>query len=641
MIFGLYFNVKAQPFINKSSVRIVNQEPTLWVNEKMLAPFAYMSYLGEEKYYKEMAENGLKIYCLPAYLGDQGINAASGIKPFRPSFWIGENQYDFSIIEKELRTLTNVHKDAFVIIRVHLDPPVWWEKANPDEVCRTAENERFRVSFSSKKWRYDAGKSLEVLLAWIAKSEFNRNLIGIHVAGGGTEEWFFHYKSEFHDESIARKHDFSAWLSEKYNNNVEQLRHSWNIDSISFATAKEADISGRWKESKIYNRDEHAHILDTYDYQSMIMVDHIKYFSEVVKNVSQGRLLTGAFYGYHLFVTDPRRGHGSLGQLLDCPSLDYLSSPNDYKREPGIDWLPMAAIQSVKLHGKLWLAENDTRTDLTRLLKEVAPHINPEGNWYESAVWKGPEDKEIVKGLLWKNVGRMLAYGYGGWWFDMWGGWFSDKDYLSIFKKANKLYQVDQSFAFQPEIAVIVDEKLQFYDGTLGQVTNKILSNRYALGNVGTSFDVYLKSDLQKMNQTSYKVIWYLGLENVLSSEKSIIQKLKNNTAVSIETNHSGSQVFMNGNVVSDYPGKLQWNTDDLREVFRLGKVHLFSENNDVIYAGHNWLMIHSNSDGENTIKLPDNWKVKSVISSSNFKLKNTNLVLQSKKGETFLFRIR
>jgi len=78
------------------------------------------------------------------------------------------------------------------------------------------------------------------------------------------------------------------------------------------------------------------------------MVDNIAYFSKIVKEKSNGNLLTGAFYGYHYFVSDPRRGHGALAKLLECEYLDYLSSPNVYNRVPGEDWPPMAAVQSVQ-----------------------------------------------------------------------------------------------------------------------------------------------------------------------------------------------------------------------------------------------------------------------------------------------------
>ena len=70
-------------FLNTAAVKSNQGLPELWINEHRVPPFAYMSYLGQSKFYKEAADQDIDIFCLPAYLGDQGINSTSGIKPFR------------------------------------------------------------------------------------------------------------------------------------------------------------------------------------------------------------------------------------------------------------------------------------------------------------------------------------------------------------------------------------------------------------------------------------------------------------------------------------------------------------------------------------------------------------------------------
>src|SRR5690606_39420124 len=105
------------------------------------------------------------------------------------------------------------------------------------------------------------------------------------------------------------------------------------------------------------------------------------------------------------------------------------------------------------------------------------------GDWYDKGVWLGPNDLFTSRELLWKNAARMLAYGYGGWWFDMWGGWFSDPEMLEIFNTSQQLYRESigqtQNAVYHPEVAVVVDEKLQFADDTYGRITGSILANRY------------------------------------------------------------------------------------------------------------------------------------------------------------------
>lgn len=638
--------VVAQSFHHHTTVREAGGSIGLFIDDRQVPPFAYMSYLGESRNFREMADSGLEIFCLLAYLGDRGINSSSGIKPFRPSFWKGMEEYDFSVIRDEFDELVRVKKDAKAIIRVHLDPPVWWEQQNSPELCRLPSGESYRVSFSSKKWRQDAGDALLALLDWIRASDYNRNLIGIHVAGGGTEEWFFHYKDDFYDESTARKADFRNWLRVRYHEDTAALRKAWNDPGVSFETALPADISGTTKGSTIRRKDDNRRLDDTFDYHGGLMAGHIAYFSRLVKEASQGRLLTGAFYGYHLFVHDPRRGHGSLAQLLRCPDLDYLSSPNDYRRETGVDWLPMAAIRSVQLHGKLWLAENDTRTSLTTLLREKAPHIVPEGDWYDKGVWIGPEDLFTSQELIWKNAGRMLAYGYGGWWFDMWGGWFSDEGIRSAFRTTNRLYQeyaIDrdrrQNHVYRPEVAVVVDEKLQFYDDTYGGITGTLLSNRYPLGQAGTSFDVYLRSDLDALKKERYKLIWYLGIRDLSADEQQTVQSLMEQPGYSVVTDHLGSSLYKNTQLINRLNDRVRWTPEQLREIFQNAGVHIFSAANDVVYAGQGWLMVHLAEAGTREIALPSEWTLRNVKDSTATPFTGKRLLIDGKKGETFLYK--
>lgn len=637
---------QGQSFVNTASVKNKDGLPELYINERRFPPFAYMSYLGKSRYYKEVADQGINIFCLPAYLGNQGINSTSGIKPFRPSFWVGENKFDFGIIEKEFEELIQVKKDAKIIVRIHLDPPLWWEERNPSELSRLPSGDSLRVSYSSEKWRLDAGKAMQALLTWIKNSPYNANLIGIHVAGGMTEEWFFHYKEHFYDRSIARDNHFRKWLKNRYKNQVSSLRKAWQLPSVTFENATMVDISGTIKGDGLLPKKGNERSLDSYAFHTSIMVQNIEYFTRLVKESSDGKLLTGAFYGYHLFVHDPRRGHGSLSDLLECPTLDYLSSPNDYRRETGLDWMPMAAIRSVQLHGKLWMAENDTRTSLTLYLKDVAPEINPKGDWYSSGVWKGPESIETSASYLWKNAGRMLAYGYGGWWFDMWGGWFSNPELLSVFKRVNLLSEKAGSLrqnnhkTYKPEIAVVVDEKLQFYDATFGKVTGSLLANRYALGNSGTSFDVFLRSDLDSLANKRYKVIWYLGLHELTAAEKKRIQSLQLKTSASLLTDPKGTTVYRGNRLEHHYDGRVGWSSEELRTVLKTAKVHLFSSHNDVVYAGNGWLTVHCKEGGKRNITVPSDWKIHDVRNEREYAVNDGSFVLNAKEGDTFLFKI-
>jgi hypothetical protein len=57
---------------SKAEIRMDKGSPSLVIDGEIYPPYAYMSYLGEEEFYKEIAANGIHIYNVPAYLGAGG-----------------------------------------------------------------------------------------------------------------------------------------------------------------------------------------------------------------------------------------------------------------------------------------------------------------------------------------------------------------------------------------------------------------------------------------------------------------------------------------------------------------------------------------------------------------------------------------
>jgi hypothetical protein len=46
----------------KARVQSCDGVPTLYINNKIYPPFAYISYLGKTKYYRQIAESGIHLY---------------------------------------------------------------------------------------------------------------------------------------------------------------------------------------------------------------------------------------------------------------------------------------------------------------------------------------------------------------------------------------------------------------------------------------------------------------------------------------------------------------------------------------------------------------------------------------------------
>ena len=609
-LFGLYlpFQAFSQSTPPLAAVKSIYGIPTLHINGKAHPPFAYMSYFGETEYYREAAGAGIRLYCFPAYLGNRGINTRSGIGPFRPGIWCEENKFDYDSIIMDFEKILAADPKAQIIIRLNLDPPEWWEKAHPDACRLLSDGRTFRQCFASEKWRTATGNALRMVLRWLMSSPFRKNLIGIHLAAGGTEEWFYHINEFYDDSNPVLTKAFQEWLREKYSN-VTFLRQTWLDNTVDFETAVPADISGRHREKCWRNSKTEQHVLDTFRFHTETLVKNIIYFCKLTKDASDGQLLTGAFYGYHYFVTDARRGHGSMKELLECNELDFLSSPNVYHRVMGEDWPPMSAIQSVQLHGKLWLAENDTRTSQTTLLKERAPEICPPG-MYESRVWQGPLGVQTSVALLRKNSARMLAQNYGGWWFDMWGGWFSHPDFLQVLQETQTLWQqyaLKKNSQMQSEICILLDEELAFYDASLGGLADNILSNRYTLGKIGTPSDLFLRSDWSKIKKNHYRLIWLLGVPELTPTE---ILEFSRQNALVLWTNTLGTTVLSPYHAQKDFSGKFKWTPIEFSQFLQQAGVHRYLETEDVLYVGNGWLSIHTVSGGKRKIQLPFSAKV-------------------------------
>ena len=177
---------------SRAEVKNFNGNPTLFINNNVFPPFAYMSYLGEKEYYKEIAATGIHLYNIPSYLGERGINSTSKIGPFRKPIWIGDNEYDFSSLRKDFDDITQSDPEAKVIVRFYLDPPLWWEELHYEASSQLPDGKTFRQCFASEIWRIETGKVLRDCIRWILNSKYSESLVGIHVASGFTEEWFYH-----------------------------------------------------------------------------------------------------------------------------------------------------------------------------------------------------------------------------------------------------------------------------------------------------------------------------------------------------------------------------------------------------------------------------------------------------------------
>lgn len=622
-----------------ADVRMHEGVPALYINDTLYPPFAYMSYLGEVPYYRSMAESGIHLYCFPAYLGDQGINCESGIGLFREPIWKDYNRFDFSSMQQDLEKIVSVDPQARIIMRIYLDPPKWWVEKNPEDACLMPDGTHFRQCFASEKWKKDTGKALLKCVKWLQNSSYAEHIVGIHVAAGGTEEWYYHLPQR-NDRNPILVTAFRSWLKDKYAGQVSELQRAWRDSLVTFETATMVDMN-RAPENRWLKPAEARQTFDTYQFHSEVMVDDIIYFCQLVKKATSDRWLTGVFYGYHNNIVDPRMGHCACAKLLECEYVDYMSSPNRYLRVAGEDWPPMVAVQSIMHHGKLWLAENDTRTCLTTLLKDKAPEITPPGQ-YEAEVWHGPKDMETSVSLMWKNAGRMLAQGYGGWWFDMWGGWYDDPRLLEVIRHTKDFYAKYgsvESKAMGAEVCVVVDEQYCFMDASYGAQIGYMLLNIFALAKTGAPYDHYLRTDLFSLDMEKYKTVWLMGVQELTDREKDLIHSLLEKGVTVMWTGPEGTHLYSENSDIFE-KDVLNYSEDQLRSIFEKAGVHIYDHGGDVFYVGRDWLCIHTLQAGEKHIDLPFEARVIDPVNEEILYRSTRTIDFDMEANSTLIFRV-
>ena len=571
----------------ESRICIQNGLPRLIVNGQSVATVAYITYFTERNHYKDFSDAGYGLFSLPIYFGGRGINPMSHIRAFNRGIFDVKGEPDFSIMDKEVGLILEVAPDAMIFPRVNLMMPEWWCTENPLE-CNDAgiDGDPPRECFASRKWKEDAANMLRQFIAHIEASDYRKNIVGYQISDGMTEEWF-----PF-DNAGGKGLRAREAFAEKYGENVSQ---------------------GQW-----------------YRFISEIVTDAIAYFAKVIKEYTQRRLVVGCFYGYTLEVQNCDWGHHAVESLLDCPDVDFFCSPSSYlgHRSPGEDWPAMTAIDSVILHGKMSFVEYDTRTHLTRPLREARPNGCLPGT-YEGGVWEGPKDPQVSRWLLKNNVARQFTHGNASWWFDMWGGWFADPDIMADMELYRKLVvnSLWDNAAEEHQVAVIADEQMYCLMDPNSELPYQCCSDsRSALGKAGAPYAHYQMVDFDTI-RNRYRAFVFLA--------PILTERMK--AAIACCERENIPYYIVDS-------GKVPLTAAVLREFYKNSGVHIWCDTDDVVYAGNGWLSIHASSAGQKAIYLPKGCRVEEVAGAgteiNTGVLKDHVLYLNLQQFETRLFRI-
>ncbi len=417
---------------------------------------------------------------------------------------------DFSGVDAAMGAVLAEDPEALCLPRFGMSPPGWWFEAHPDGRMQfdddTGEKEKWE-SPASEAWRRDACEALRVFVRYL-EDNYGEHIFGYHPCGQHTGEWFYQesWTPKLHGFDPATEAGFRRWLAERYGTN-EALQTAWADRAAILATATVPTVEQRLAPGLGTLREPATdrRVVDFHEYLSVAMEEPLEMFARVIKQETGGRKIVTLFYGYFYDMCGVPRGpaatgHFQMGRLLECPDVDILCSPISYFDRDLLGSGPfMTAVDSVALHGKIWLNEDDTRTYLS---EESDPF---------SRVATPPETHWVHQ----RNFGQIFTRRCATWWMDLPGtGWLASQEIWDNLVPLRGIYEknLDVTSSYAPEVAIIADEPSVFWLTATNALSQPLLYEmRQQLNRLGAPVGWYYLQDLAVGRVPEAKVYIFLN----------------------------------------------------------------------------------------------------------------------------------
>ena len=523
--------------------------------DMLIPPYAYMTYQPENGRYQDFRHIGVKFASVAVYAGDRGINPGSGIRPFTPGFMKAPGIDDFSREDADFRRAVcgAAPGEAFLLPRLMLEMPVWWEEAHPEAQCRDAAGTPSHCSFSSEVWLNAAVEAMEQFEAWLNESGWNEYVVGWHIAAGSTEEYIrpILHPLQFLDYSACSLAAYRRWLREKYPH-ISALNDAWgrkyaDFDEICLPLPAERayPLCGDLRDP-IAERS----LLDFYDFYGDELALFVRRLCAEGKRLTGRAKLMGVFYG-NVSIVNSELSHNSMDLLLACPDVDFFASPFCYSDQRGqtVPWPFQATLDSAHLHGKPWFVEADVRTLLSRPIRQAMPHADPVVNRaYDGPVWWGPDNMAQSLGDMLRAFMQIVTHNGALWWFDMWGGWYDDPQLMALQQWMRDFYgEAALSGGLEPraQLAVFIDEKALNGFAPSSPLPGLLCQKQLeTLGRLGAPYDSYLLSDFESVNPDRYRAALLISPRELSAGQLAHLNRWKSDGRTVL---FSGCVSFLSG----------------------------------------------------------------------------------------------
>ncbi len=327
--------------------------------------------------------------------------------PVTTQWWVGPEQYDFSVIDDKITAILDFDPDKLILPITWAAPPPWWGEVYPDEIAGFSDGKtwgyyRATASFSSEQWRQDATKAMDAFVRYIESRPYASRVLGYWVIGGVSAEWQgwgchgSHVDNHLMDYSAPAQRGFGEFLLRKYPEKADE----WAWLGVPPIEERLRSELGQFRDPARGQRS-----VDFNEFYSEALVDGMLSCCHAAKEATGRRKIVGVYFGYTMEYTNmswclQMSGHNRVRKALDSPDVDFFSAPQSYAvRAPGEDMGWMWAWRSMQNAGKLVWPDDDTRTFLSGP-SEHTPVVNPQ------------ETQQILRRNFGKQLCNLCPQGY-------------------------------------------------------------------------------------------------------------------------------------------------------------------------------------------------------------------------------------
>ena len=462
----------------------INGTTQLMVNGHALYYAAFRSFRPSNDNVPDFYEKGFKLFCIHS----SGIMTALANRTIPYSefgeVWAGKDEYNWDNLKSQTDMFKKTAPDAYYAAMIDLNTPDWMLKMHPgmrdtwQSLIQTVDD---------PDWIEPAKRYIK---AYIEKLEelLPDMIIGVYLLAGGTTEWYTRlFEDSVNDPSESHKASYGSPVpgAEAFYGSDDGILRNFSADPEA---------------------------LDYMRYYNTVVPDTLIAFAKCAKEATAGRLPVGAFFGYVVSERDGivRSNYNESQRVFESPDIDIIISPASYDLRKLKSTSGMRVPDgTLTLNNKLYIHEIDAATHLTHNNKFAKLHGVPDDTMH---------DLKETSAYLRREIGMTLSKGQGFWLFDMFGGWYKDKDMMNEIAKLRKLADLmgNTKTKSVSEVAFVLDLKSNYYvsgDSDYPMFQFQIEE----LNKMGMPWDCYLTSDLfnDRFDEDRYKLYIFPNLFKV------------------------------------------------------------------------------------------------------------------------------